>query len=82
MSTNEQPYFHVTTECEHIGGRLSSRTNAWEAITSDKTILNSESGYEYEFECAELPMQIFIPKPYKLNSEEISAVDECHGVGL
>lgn len=49
---------------------------AWQAITSDTHILNMIEGYELEFEAMEPPVQTFVPQPYKLSNEEISAVNE------
>ena len=59
---------------------------AWQAITSDTTILNLIEGYELEFENSEPPVQPFIPRPYKLGNDEVRAVNEeidrLHAMGV
>ena len=80
------PLVHIISENKYTGGQLNRHKAAWQAITSDTTILNLIEGYELEFENSEPPVQPFIPRPYKLGNDEVRAVNEeidrLHAMGV
>ena len=60
-----------------VGGRLKSYINEWGKLTSDTSILQAISGYKLEFVdglFGPLPQQR-PPMPYRLNLDEVLAVD-------
>lgn len=60
---------------EFIGGRLETFDRIWEEYTDDKFILTAVKGYKLEFQDDVPPLQFRIPPPYKLNADEVLAVN-------
>ena len=72
-SSNEVCSQHVEIK---IAGRLQQFFSAWEAITSDKYILQAVKGYKIEFMDNVGPRQTYLLREISFNAQECGIVDQ------